>query len=610
MVCRACALLRVLIVSLCFGLSGVAAAQDLSATLNTILQKTNTTGAGIAIVRRGEPVQVISLGLADYAHKRPVATDTTFRTASAGKMFTALAVMRLVEDGKLSLDVPLRSIAPEVQFGNQWEAAAPVRVAHLLEHTTGWDDMHLAEFAFDNAQDSPLLERIAFHPDSRVSRWMPGTRMAYSNSGPAVAGYVVEKISGRRFEDFVEQAVFKPLGMNSATYFKDPLHGASGHDSNGFRRIPFLHILYRPAGSTSVTAADMAKLVQLFVNRGMVDGRQVFQPSTIARMEHAQTSDAARAGLPTGPGLGLLDRGYRGYRLLGHSGNIEGSHTVVWYEPNAGVGFVAMINSDTREALEQFSEAILGQLLPAQRPALPPALSAERWRGVDGLYVLANPRSHLTESGLLFGALRLQYTPGLLLRSRLLGTQVEDLALRGDFAMHPKSGIAYGVRASDPLAGEVVVFGTEVYRRVSPLAVGVAYACLFGWIIASVLAVLWGLAWVPNYLSGGIDNGPELAIRVRPLGCTLWMLVVAASVPLAGPSERTLGLVTPFSIWLMLASAVYGLAVLAGAVQTLRYRARPMRAGVRWFCSLHAGLHLCAALYLAWFGLLGFRTWA
>jgi CubicO group peptidase (beta-lactamase class C family) len=113
------------------------------------------------------------------------------------KSFIALAVVRLCEEGRLSLDAPLRELAPEVAFTNPWEDTYPVRVAHLLEHTTGFDDLHLKEYAF---LDGSLREALAVNPAPRTSRWSPGYYMAYSNGGYALAAYLIEKVTGERFE--------------------------------------------------------------------------------------------------------------------------------------------------------------------------------------------------------------------------------------------------------------------------------------------------------------------------------------------------------------------------------------------------------------------------
>src|SRR6202012_6090666 len=120
----------------------------------------------------------------------------------------------------------VQKLAPEVWFSNKWEANNPVRIVHLLENTTGWDDMHLREFAKDPLTMSSL-ETLDYDHSSRISRWRPGTRMSYCNSGPAVAAYIVEKIAGKNFEEYVEQNFFKPIGMQTTTYYKPVIESAT-----------------------------------------------------------------------------------------------------------------------------------------------------------------------------------------------------------------------------------------------------------------------------------------------------------------------------------------------------------------------------------------------
>ena len=143
-------------------------------------------GMSIAIVHRDGPEWVAGLGKADLANDRTATATTLFRIGSVSKGFVSLAVLMLVDEGKLSLEDPVQKLAPEVWFDNKWEASDPVRIVHLLENTTGWDDMHLREFAKDPLTMSSL-DALDYDHSSRISRWRPGTRMSYCNSGPAVA---------------------------------------------------------------------------------------------------------------------------------------------------------------------------------------------------------------------------------------------------------------------------------------------------------------------------------------------------------------------------------------------------------------------------------------
>src|SRR3974390_2143698 len=180
---------------------------ELRQQLEMILKETHTPGMSVAIVHREGPEWVAGLGQADVASGRATTADTLFRIGSTSKAFVSLSLLMLVNQGKLSLDDPVHKLAPDAWFQNPWEATDPVRVVHLLEHATGWDALHMREYAKD-AVGMTLKEGLDYDHTSRISRWRPGTRMAYCNSGPAVAAYIVEKVTGQRFEDFAQQNLF------------------------------------------------------------------------------------------------------------------------------------------------------------------------------------------------------------------------------------------------------------------------------------------------------------------------------------------------------------------------------------------------------------------
>jgi len=115
---------------------------ELQQQLEKILKDTHTPGVSVAIVHRDGPEWIAGLGKADVASGRAATADTLFRIGSVSKAFASLSILMLVDQGKLSLEDPVHKLAPEVWFENPWEATDPVRVVHLLEHTTGWDDMH------------------------------------------------------------------------------------------------------------------------------------------------------------------------------------------------------------------------------------------------------------------------------------------------------------------------------------------------------------------------------------------------------------------------------------------------------------------------------------
>ena len=121
----------------------------LRSEIEKILHDNHTPGAAIAIVRRSGPEWIDGIGIADVANHTPVTPDTLFRIGSTSKAFVSLSLLKLQREGKISLNDTLASRAPDLAFANRWEATSPVRLVHLLEHTTGWDDMAMCEYGYD-----------------------------------------------------------------------------------------------------------------------------------------------------------------------------------------------------------------------------------------------------------------------------------------------------------------------------------------------------------------------------------------------------------------------------------------------------------------------------
>ena len=120
---------------------------ELRQQIEKILKDTHTNGVSVAIVHKDGPEWVTGVGMADLASNRPATADTLFRIGSTSKAFASLSILLLADQGKLSLEDPVHKLAPDVWFENRWESTDPVRVVNLLEHTTGWDDLRLREYA-------------------------------------------------------------------------------------------------------------------------------------------------------------------------------------------------------------------------------------------------------------------------------------------------------------------------------------------------------------------------------------------------------------------------------------------------------------------------------
>ena len=349
---------------------------ELQQQLEKILKDNRVPGVSVAIVKRDAPEWIGAVGLADVASTTPATADTRFRIGSTSKAFVSLSILKLVNEGKLSLTDPVHKLAPEVWFDNPWEATDPVLVVDLLEHTTGWDDMHLREYANDAPASMGLREALDYDHTSRVSRWPPGTRTAYCNSGPAVAAYIVEKITGKRFEDYAQENFFDPIGMKSASYFQTPAPSTTLYHDDGKTPFPYWNIMYRPAGSINASAKDMAAYVAFYLNRGTVNGVEVMPAASIDRMENPTRTWAAQEGLKAGYGLSNYWSVNDGFVYHGHDGGVNGGLTEMAYMPEYGVGYFYSINSGNGDAFDKIGKAIRAYITRELTKPTVPAVGA------------------------------------------------------------------------------------------------------------------------------------------------------------------------------------------------------------------------------------------
>jgi CubicO group peptidase (beta-lactamase class C family) len=336
-----------------------------------------------------------AFGKADLATGRKADADTLFRIGSITKTFTAAALLLLQEEGRLALDDPVRRHLPDPPYVNPWPESLPITVAQLLEHTSGFHDWTRAEFDLNDPAPLSLEQGLAFQPESRTARWKPGLHSVYSNSNYGVAGLVLERVAGERYETFVARRLFEPLGMRSASLLADDATRrrlATGYDRDGRTPIPYWHFLQRPAGTINASPREMAAFVQMLLNRGIYRDQRVLAAESIDRMESPRTSLAARSGLEYGYGLGNYTTYRSGFVFHGHGGDADGYLSHFAYCRKLGVGYFVTINAYQPLILKQL-RAIIESRLTRGRAASPPPpptrMDRERLLRYTGHYVPA-----------------------------------------------------------------------------------------------------------------------------------------------------------------------------------------------------------------------------
>jgi CubicO group peptidase (beta-lactamase class C family) len=593
---------------------------ELQKQLEKILADTHTPGVSVAIVHRDGPEWIAGLGKSDVAANRATTPDTQFRIGSTSKAFASLSILKLSKEGKLSLQDSVRKLIPDVWFENRWEATDPVRVVDLLEHTTGWDDMHLREYAKDDPA-LPLGAALDYDHHSRISRWPPGTRMAYCNSGPAVAAYIVEKITGQKFEDYVSQNFFQPIGMKTATYFQPTSATLTNlYHADGKTTYPYWNVMYRPAGSINASAKDMAAYVQFYLNRGTVSGVEIIPASSIDRMETPTRTWAAQQGLQAGYGLSNYWSEQEGFVYHGHDGGVAGGLTEMAYMPDQGVGYFYSINAANGGAFEKIGDTIRAYLTRnLQKPALPPAAALPaNAPEYAGWYQPDSTRSEITHFlERLLGLERIRFEDGNLFISSLGERNQVFVPVAGNqFRSVPKKGSPPPIATVALLApnadGQFIQVGggSETIKRI-PAWLAILEIALTTWFVLAVVAVL---VYAPFWILGGLSKTrrrpAERAMRLWPLIAVLSLLAIVVIFLMASDDLiPRMGNVTVWSVAFFLATVVYALATLAGAFAAWRAPKEGIRTGVRRFSMAVVPALLIAAAYLAYGGVIGIRTW-
>jgi CubicO group peptidase (beta-lactamase class C family) len=319
----------------------------LDALIPSQLRNRNIAGAVISVVKDGQLLFQKGYGYADVEEKKPVLPDQTlFRPGSISKLFTATAVMQLVEQGKLDLD---RDVNDYVDFAIPKTYQQPVTLRQLLTHTAGFEETLKNLFVANERDIKPLRTYLVNEMPARI--FPPGKIPSYSNYGFTLAGYIVERVSGEKFERYIENHILKPLGMNHST-FDQPLPAqlapqmSKGYLSASKKPRDFEWVQAAPAGALTTTAADMTRFMLAFFQDGAVDGVSILKPETVRQMETRQFEFH-----PMLPGLGITFMEYLTdpVRIIGHGGDTVYFHSDMILVPDAHLGYFLSYNSLGRD---------------------------------------------------------------------------------------------------------------------------------------------------------------------------------------------------------------------------------------------------------------------
>ena len=339
-----------------------AAFPEIEKLFNTFMERSQSPGAVFGVIIDGELVWMKAAGVREKTGNAPVTPETVFRIASMTKSFTAMSILKLRDEGKLSLDDPVSKYIPELANLQYPTSDSPVlTIRHLLTHSEGFPE------------DNPWGDRQLAQTNETMRAWLragipfstsPGTAFEYSNYGFAILGQIVAKVSGRPYADYVRDNVLKPLGMNSSTFEmssvpRDQIALGYRREDNAWKPEPILaHGSFGAMGGLWTTAPDLARyvafLMSAFPPRDEVE-RGPIKRSSAREMQQAWRPSPASAFRPTvdaplqisvsayGYGLGVSQDCRFGY-VVGHGGGLPGYGSLERWFPEYGVGLIGMSN--------------------------------------------------------------------------------------------------------------------------------------------------------------------------------------------------------------------------------------------------------------------------
>ncbi len=361
----------------------------LGGMIPVLLAQDDIAGMTVSVVKDGKLLFAKGYGYSDVEKKQAVnASKTMFRPGSISKLFTWTAIMQLHEQGKLDLD---KDVNAYLDFRIPDAFGKPITLKNILTHTPGFEEQ--MKDLFGGTKSPNLGDYVKNHIPRRI--FPPGTVPAYSNYGTALAGYIVERVSGETFDAYIDKHIFKPLEMKHST-FAQPLPANLAADMSkayvlaSEKPKPFEIIGPYPAGSLSSTATDMANFMIAHLQNGEFNGSQILKPETAKKM-HSRLFGLDDATL--GMAHGFYEESRNGQRIVGHGGDTVSFHSDLHIIPGQNVGFFISQNSAGRGQVNHRAviwNAFMNRYFPmdaADKPAF--ATAKKNAAAVAGTYLVS-----------------------------------------------------------------------------------------------------------------------------------------------------------------------------------------------------------------------------
>jgi len=583
------------------------------------MERSDVAGASVLVMKDGQTLLKKGYGYADLKKKSPVDPDTTmFRLASISKTFTWISVMQLAEQGKLDIDADVNTyldfkIAPA--FGK------PITLRNLMTHTGGFEEVLHNILITDPKRANSLHDFLLYNQPHRI--FPPGEIPAYSNYGVGLAGYIVERVSGQPFQQYVADHIFAPLGMKHSSFNEPMTPQLAPFVSDGYRAdtdkpaIGFEIFQPAPAGGVSSSAGDMARYGTALLNGGELDGQRILKTETRDQMWTKQF-DASPELPPIC--MGFYETWRNNLHFIGHDGDLIAFHSMFLMEPKEKLILFVSYNSagSAAKTRAELLDGFADRYYPAYTAPPFENTPANQLKDIEGSYessrradstklAIGNPFSQTIAKVDKDGVLTLDTAKDLRGHTRKWKSIGKDLwQAEGDqariFAIRDSSGKI--VRLAVNFAGvqEQRVPWYELKSFVS-IGLSISVCVVLFVVLASLLRFFRRLffrkrpRFGPQPGTVWISIGPRLAAFLWIVAAIFMILLLNAlqgeALPKFPVIERYFYLITGFSVF----AALFSIAALVAGLRIWT------RSSVRAISRVKFSLVALACVFLTWYAI-------
>lgn len=382
--------------------------QIIETNIDTLMSEFKVPGAVISVVKDGKLFYTAGIGKENIEDDKSIDPERSqFRVASITKTFTAIAILQLVEDGKLDLHADIRTYLPEGQY--PWDAEESFTIHHLLTHTTG---METSEFRISQAAVDAKSLDVMIKTSICDQIFTPGEVFYYSNRGYGILGLIIEKLSGQKYEDYIQEHILTPMGMSNSTVYQHtedhPIQQPVQpyYWDGEFKKRDRLFLVNPAASNLNTTGADMAKFMIAMLDSAQVEGHRIISKQSYELMTKKQYAPAMDF---ESMGYGVMIENFKGQSGYHHGGGIDGFGSFYNFFPDLDLGIFMSESGGQENAGYAFSViySILDTLIMDYKETftkVPTEVAIRQAEKYEGRYQLTTVTKSTFERGqMLFG---------------------------------------------------------------------------------------------------------------------------------------------------------------------------------------------------------------